>query len=174
MIDNDQVIQLVKDTLEDKDNYGKIVDLFQERIINYCQRIVNNREDAKECAQDVFVKVFFALRSFNPKYPFSPWIYKIAYNTCITFLKRNKIVYSIDYERTIAEEGDPFLLVEKEEKYTLLHKAIAQLDEKYRQVIELYYLKELSYEEISTHLHLNLNTVRTHLKRGKMQLRHYL
>jgi RNA polymerase sigma-70 factor (ECF subfamily) len=146
--------------------------------------MVSNEEDARDLAQEVFIRAFNALSSFDTKRSFLNWVLKIASNLCIDFYRRSKLkTVSLDQE---LEEGDgrrlqlsderagPEESAQSDETLRALDKAIRKLPPKYKMVILLRHKNELSYEEISETLDLPTGTVKARIHRGHRALREIL
>lgn len=178
-----KIVQLVLEG--DKDSYGLLIDAYRDRIINYLTRMTGNRYEAEELAQEAFVRAYFALRSFNPQYKFSTWLYKIATNLCINHLKkRRRWVHVDDYQ-----DGDgapawilpdtrsyssPAAAIDREELQRQIQEAMQQLPPVYRTVVVLRHIHGLSYQEIAEVADLPIGTVKSRLGRGRSKLTAYL
>lgn len=181
MIDKSD-LQIIQDTLEDIDNYKHIVERYEKRLLLYIKRMLYVKdEDAQDILQEVFIKAYRNLNSYNPKYKFSNWIYRITHNESVNFLRKNKnlrkhipndpdidifetLPSSIDIEQESIDESD------KDE----ILSAISKLDKKYKDVLILKYLEEKDYNEISEILHISSGTVGSLISRGKVKLRNLL
>lgn len=163
------------------------MDKYHDQIYNFIYRMIHDREQVEDLTQEAFIKAFQSLRSFNEEFAFSTWLYKIATNNSIDFIRKRKLqMYSIDKpveskdsdfvfelpDMTYEADGD----VIRDQRAVLLQGAIAQLPEKYRKVIQLRHMEERSYEEIAKILHLPIGTVKAHIFRAReilyKQLRH--
>jgi RNA polymerase sigma-70 factor (ECF subfamily) len=173
------IVQLVLDG--DKDSYARLVDAYSARIINYLSRMTGNRYEAEELAQEAFVRAYFALRSFNPDYKFSSWLYKIATNLCINHLKkRRRWVHMDDYQDEQGQatwvppdtsaDCNPVKVVAQQELKEQIVLAIGQLPQAYRAVIVLRHVHGLSYQEIAEITDLPIGTVKSRLGRGRSRL----
>lgn len=164
---------LVKAVLAgDTESYRTIIERYQTRIVNLAYHFVGNRSDAEDVAQEAFVKAYFGLARFREGADLLPWLYKITTNTCFTLLKKRRPAVTLDEVlggSSIDPKGQNDLR-EIEDRESLL-KALQLIPHKYRIVILLYYAHDLSYQQISEVCGLPLNTVRTHLKRGKELLK---
>ncbi|MEA3229917.1 MAG: RNA polymerase sigma factor [archaeon] len=137
-------------------------------------RMTQSREDAQEIAQDVFLKVYRNLKNFEFRSSFKTWIYRIAMNTSINFLKRHskqkaKTRALDDYQEAKAavatfETGDSDIASQK------VSKMLTYLSEDQRSCVVLRNIENLSYQEIAQTLNININTVRTRLKRAREKL----
>lgn len=145
-------------------------------------RMVRNPNDAEDLTQEAFIKAFAALGSFNFQFAFSTWLYKIASNNCIDYLRKRRLrTISIDepmqtsggeIERQFADvdavlPDEPITALERT---AILNKAIAELPEKYKRVIEMRHGREMEYQEIAEELDLPLGTVKAHLFRARARL----
>jgi RNA polymerase sigma factor (sigma-70 family) len=182
---DDQV--LVKRAQEgDLAAYDTLVQLYQERIYGTIYHMTSNHEDANDLAQESFIKAFQALRSFKQDSSFFTWLYRIAVNRTINFLKqrRNRIQLSLN-DLDANAESDPELmalvshktprrdlnLAELQEK---LNAAMQKLSDQHRLVVNLHDIQGLSHEEISKIMVCNVGTVRSRLFYARQQLQAYL
>lgn len=163
--------------------YALLVDRYRTRIFSLILRMVGNREDAEDLAQEAFVRAFQGLHTFDARQRFSPWLYRIATNHCVSALRRKRLP---TLPLTIEGGDDPYelplpdLSTEPERRWLdqetrrEIHQAILALPERYRVAILLYHMEELSYEEIAQVMEVPLNTVRTFLHRARAMLRRML
>lgn len=155
-----------------------------ERLVSTCvYSIVGNAEDVLDVSQEVFLKVYRSLGSFNGDSEFSTWLYRIAKNTALDFVRKRKTNVSID---SSGEEGEGFDVPDesisaspektalKNEKYRLLYKAINDLSDEHREIIILRDLNDYSYDEISDILKVEPGTVKSRLHRAREALRKIL
>lgn len=154
--------------------FEHLVRRWQQKLLLFVVRIVSDEQAGQDAVQEAFISLYKTIDRVDTKKKFSSYLYAIARNIAISALRARKPTASID-ESTIGtddtsmDEG----LVSQEARGRVT-KAVAKLEKKYRQVIELYYFRDLSYEEIAKTLRLPLNTVRTHLSRAKQKLRDIL
>lgn len=181
MLDNLSDAQLVGKTLENPDNYGLIIDRFEEPILRYIGRMTSSsHEEIEELGQIVFIKAYRSLNAFDTGLKFSSWLYRIAHNVCVDFLRKNtrRNHISIDIEdeywqallEKIATEENIALHLSHDTEKQWIRDIIRLLPEKYKTVILLFFIEEKSYEEISDILQIPINTVWTLLNRAKKQL----
>lgn len=174
--DNDLVKLIQKG---DTDLYSYIIERYQGKLFAYLYRLIGGREEAEDLLQDVFIKAFKNLRSYDTDRKFSSWIYRIAHNEAVNYIKRKSLKRFISWEDITStkdklagnstEDG-----VDKEwmrqESIQEVDKAIDRLPAKYKQVLLLRYYSEKSYEEISEILLKPVNTVGTLINRAKKKL----
>jgi RNA polymerase sigma-70 factor (ECF subfamily) len=180
--------RLIREALGGDDRaYKKLMRKYHDPIFNFIFRMIREREQVEDLTQEAFIKAFSSLRSFNEEYAFSTWLYKIATNNCIDFIRKHKLqMYSID-KPVESKDGDyTFELPDgsyeadqqliSDQRAVFLHQAIDHLPEKYRRVIQLRHNEERSYEEIAEILRLPIGTVKAHIFRARellyKQLRH--
>lgn len=133
--------------------FSELVRRYQERVYWVARRMVGSHDDADDIAQEVFIKVYRSIDSFREESSFYTWVYRIATNTSINFLKRKKLRELIRFDDLVAPlisvEDQPDEAVEREENTTLIERAIQRLPQKQRQVFIMRYYDELSYEEMA-------------------------
>jgi len=168
------------------EDFASLVDRYKKRLFNYIYRMVNHYDSALELSQDVFLKAYASLDKYDPSYRFSTWIFRIATNTAIDYLRKRKGYYtSIDqpfqYDDEdglyiqLKDEGDtPEEMLEQKETTTKIEKAIGHLPEKYKQLIILRHINDCSYGEISEMTRLPLGTVKNRIFRAREALRQIL
>lgn len=174
--------QLVQKTLENPDNYALIIDRFEESILRYIGRMTGaSHEEVEELGQIIFIKAYRSLNGFDTRLKLSSWLYRIAHNVCVDYLRKNarRNTMSLDAEdeyskaliEKIVTEDTASLHLSQDAEREAVRNIIRLLPEKYRTVIILFFLEEKSYEEISDILQIPVNTVWTLLNRAK---KHFL
>ncbi|MEZ4886061.1 MAG: sigma-70 family RNA polymerase sigma factor [Chitinophagales bacterium] len=172
----------------DQRAYGKLMGRYRDSIYFMIQKMVNNKDDAEDLTIEAFGKAFNNLQKYSPDYAFSTWLYRIAINNCIDFIRKKRLeTFSLDEPMdSDGEDGsgatrdvqssvlDPEEEIIKKQRILLMRNVIEKLNSKYRRLIELRYLKELSYQEISETLNLPLGTVKAQLFRAKELLHNIL
>ena len=170
----------------DLNAYDELVKRYQERIYATVYHMTANHEDANDLAQEAFIKAFQALKSFKGGSSFYTWVYRIAVNKTINFLKqrKNRSQMSLD-DIDINAEHDPDLvalisektprrevnLTELQEK---LNEAMQKLSQSHRLVVTLHDVQGMSHEEIAKIMDCNIGTVRSRLFYARQQLQAYL
>ncbi len=174
--------------LRDRDEkaFREIVDLHGDRVFNLTYRMLGNREEAEDVAQEVFITVFKSIDSFRGDSRFSTWLYRVAANHCKNRIKylarrhdREKDEYDEGRSRSSAAGamtgGNPLPRPDKHfegvELERLMQEAIASLEEDHRLLVVLRDIEELSYEEICQITGLREGTVKSRLHRARMALR---
>ncbi len=170
----------------DMEAFSQLVTLYENKILNYCFRMLNNRGDAEDATQEVFIKVYRYLNSYLEQSAFSTWLYKIASNVCLDYLrkvKRNRDTVSINQQNAEGEEFSlmiedkglsPYDNAQLGEARKALSAAISSLGEEQRQVIILREIEGLSYEEIAEITRLAPGTVKSRINRARQALKKIL
>lgn len=169
----------------DQNAYAEIVEIYKDKVFQLCYRMLGNRHEAEDMAQEAFIRAYINIASFNINLKFSTWLYRIATNLCIDRIRKKKPDYYLDaevsgtdgltmYSQVAADTALPEDEVESIELQESIQREISKLPEKYRSVIVLKYIEELSLNEISEILDMPLGTVKTRIHRGREALRHQL
>tara|TARA_B100000965_G_C19268484_1_gene616191 strand:- start:1 stop:618 length:618 start_codon:yes stop_codon:yes gene_type:complete len=173
--------QLVLKATEEKDQqaFAQLMERYKDAIYYMLLKMVNNNDDAEDLTIEAFGKAFNRLNQYTPSYAFSTWLFKIATNNCIDFLrKKKKNVMSID-NRITNKDGDEIMIDLKsdgmtpeqetirDQKIQLMRSYVKKLKPRYETLVEMRYFKEMSYEEISSELGLPLGTVKAQLFRAR-------
>ena len=170
---------LIQQALAGNDRaYKRLMQKYHDAIFNFIYKMVHDRQQVEDLTQEAFIKAFSSLRNFNDEYAFSTWLYKIATNNSIDFIRKRKLqMYSIDKPVESKESDYTFELPDdsyeadrdliSSQRTKLLNEAIAKLPEKYKKVIRLRHVEEKSYEEIAKSLHLPIGTVKAHIFRAR-------
>ena len=154
--------------------FGELVRRYQASVFNVCFRLMGERREAEDLAQEAFIRAYKRLDTFDMGRPFGPWIRRVAANLCITHLRRREPLHlHLDEER-----DQPIQTVEMDvetrhmqtEDSEVVRSALIGLPSHYREVIELRHFHELSYAEISSALEKPQSDVRSHLFRARKML----
>lgn len=174
--------ELVKKAVDQHDQqaYAQLMSRYRDSIYYMVLKMVHNRDDAEDLTIEAFGKAFKNIHKYSPDYAFSTWLFKIASNNTIDYIRKKRLdTLSIDETRGDDEEGDSFAqsiqseALDPEETYIkdqrmkLMREVTEKLNEKYRILIELRFFQEYSYEEIADELNLPLGTVKAQLYRAK-------
>ena len=171
MADSDERELISRCQAGDEAAFGELVDRYKNLVYAMVFRMVNDRSQADDLAQEVFLKVHRGLPYFRGEARLSTWIYRIVANVCSQARAATRpLVTAEDLPERGAADGS-FADLELRDR---LEKAIAQLPDQYRLLIAAHYLKGVQYEALAESLNLPLGTVKTHLHRAKRQLREIL
>ena len=161
--------------------FGDLISLYEKKIYNYCLRMTDRREDAEDLTQEVFVRVYKALKGFKGNSQFSTWIFRIAHNICIDHYRKSKLTtFSLNQPRNEEDQREMDLPSEdptpeeealRKEQQEFLLKCIEELRPEYKTVIILRDIQHHSYEEIAEILDVPLGTVKSHISRARSALR---
>lgn len=161
----------------DQSAFAILVEKYQNYVFTLVLRFTENREDAEEIAQDVFVKAYRSLADFRGDSKFSTWLFTITRTTCISFLRKKKLdTQSLDNERTglqVENRESAFNadIVEQKSRHIMLNQAITMLSVDDAQVLNLFYKAEQTLEEIGKIMRLDPNTVKVKLHRARQRLK---
>jgi RNA polymerase sigma-70 factor (ECF subfamily) len=179
---------LVQRALKNKDQkaYAELMERYRDSIYFMVLRMVNSKDDADDLTIEAFGKAFKRLHQYTPQFAFSTWLFKIASNNCIDHIRKKRIqAMSLDAGFT-NEEGDsmafsvrdedldPMEHMAKQQRINKLRDIVQQLKPRYRELVEMRYFDELSYEEIAEKLDLPLGTVKAQLFRAREFLLHMI
>ncbi|MFN8209308.1 MAG: sigma-70 family RNA polymerase sigma factor [Bacteroidales bacterium] len=161
----------------DQKAYAELLDRYRDAIYFMLLKMVNNSSDAEDLTIEAFGKAFKNLQQYTPNYAFSTWLFKIATNNCIDFIRRRRAnLISIDqgaddheglHVNIQDDKPDPEEHIINEQKIKMMREVVTRLKPRYRRLIELRYFNEFSYEEISEELELPIGTVKAQLFRAR-------
>jgi RNA polymerase sigma-70 factor, ECF subfamily len=176
-ITDNELVEIIRS--HDQEKYGEIIERYQGKLTAYLYRLVGSYEEAQDLLQDVFIKAYKNLNSYDIERKFSSWIYRIAHNEAVNYIKRKSIKRFIPWEDISAtkdklemisfEEGAEKAWIRKETEGEV-NLAMDRLPFKYKQVLALRYYSDKSYDEISEILGKPINTVGTLISRAKKKL----
>jgi len=174
--------KLVRRAVDDQDQaaYAELMERYRESIYYMLLKMVNNPDDADDLTIEAFGKAFNRLKQYQPNYAFSTWMFKIASNNCIDFIRkeRKKRTMSIDtglrnedgdnvtYDIE-ADVRDPEEEMMRDQRLAAMRQVVDKLKPRYKELVILRYFKEYSYDEISKELDLPLGTVKAQLFRAR-------
>ena len=169
-------IYYIGEVLKGKSNaYSHIVERHKDNVFNLAFRICGNREEAEEVAQDSFLKAYRSLNGFRMKSRFSTWLYRIVYNTSISYLRSKKRgMISIDeYPATVKDfiaPGTPEEEAESKYRESLVNFALQKMSDDERALVTLYYYDELSSDEISEIMQISKSNIKVRLFRARKRI----
>ncbi|PWU70468.1 RNA polymerase sigma factor SigW [Gracilibacillus dipsosauri] len=173
-------IKLVKKG--DQAAFEDVVSFYQNKVFAICFRMIGNKHEAEDLAQEAFIRAYINIQSYDENRKFSTWLYRIATNLAIDRMRKKKPDYYLDAEikgtegmNLYSQIPDNGVLPEDEvtslETQSYIQKEIMQLPAKYRSIIALRFIDELSLKEISEILEIPVGTVKTRIHRGREALR---
>jgi len=166
--------------------FARLVELNKRLVFGLCLRLLQDQEEARDAAQETFVRAWGAIGTYDPSQPFAPWLLRIARNHCIDLVRRRlpaarRVELDAggddDGDRTeladaLAQRGDEQM--ERAEVASTLGLAVASLPPNYREVIHLFHVEQMSYKEIAATMEVPIGTVMTWLHRARAKLREIL
>lgn len=160
----------------DVDAFGILVKRYEEKMTRYARKFLFGGEEVKDLVQEVFIKAYVNIRSFDIGRKFSPWLYRVAHNEFINAGKKKSrlpvFTFDLDalFPHLVAKEtadGE----MERQDLKKMLDQSLEKLDVKYREPLVLYYIEDLDYKEIADILKIPVSTVGVRLARGKVMLK---
>lgn len=162
----------------DSDSFRILVERYEPKIVRYAKRFFFDGDEGKDLVQEVFIKTYINIRSFDPSRRFSPWIYRIAHNEFVNNIKRrqkerdNVSIFDFDtFFPNLAAKETADENFTRAEVRRMLDRSLDRLGVKYREPLILYYFEELDYREIADILHIPVSTVGVRLQRGRAMLK---
>lgn len=166
----------------DQQAFAELVDLYHDKLYHMAYRMLSNRQEAEDVVQDTFLRVYKNLDRFDESLKFSTWIYRIATNLCIDRLRKRKPTYSLDAESQDYEGLDGYSMIPSDNKtpeselilsdtQRIIHQAMESLPPKYKSVMMLRYIQDLSLQEVGDILGMPVTTIKTRVHRGREFLR---
>ena len=176
--------RLIADTLAGRTAaYGELVRRYQDRLYNTVARVVDNADDAHDVVQETFVSAYVSLGSFKGESEFYTWLYRIAFNTAVSWRRRKRPTVSLDagrdsdnptHPQDCSDEAHPGAALERSEEVSKLMAALARLSPEHREVLVLKDIDGLKYEEIADVAGIPIGTVRSRIHRARLELRDLL
>ena len=173
--DEEIAIQVQKGDIE---SFRILVERYEPKMTRYAKRFFFDGDEGKDLVQEVFIKAYVNIQSFDASRRFSPWIYRIAHNEFVNNIKKrqkereNVSIFDFDvlFPHLVAKEtaDDGF---NKAEVKKMLDHSLNQLNAKYREPLVLYYFEDMDYREIADILHIPISTVGVRLQRGRAMLK---
>jgi RNA polymerase sigma-70 factor (ECF subfamily) len=175
---NDEAKLIARSLKQDPDAFGQLVERYATVIVNLAYRMVGDRTDAEDLAQETFVAAFKALPRFRAESKFSTWLYRIAANKCKDWLRAKRPgqgVQDLDVDEMLddgvaAEERTPERLLSQQQVAEQLDRAIQRLPPLYRAAFVLKHVEGLSYEEMQEIVGVNADTLKMRVYKGRLQL----
>ena len=169
----------------DQRAYRDLENKYRDALTRHVGKMVRDKRQVEDLVQEAIIKAFTSLRSYSADYAFSTWLYKIATNHTIDYLRRKKLQTLSINKPVQTKDGElqmelpdstwrPDRHIVADQRNALINAAIAELPEKYHRVIMMRHVEDLSYEEIATELDLPLGTVKAHIFRARGLLYKFL
>jgi RNA polymerase sigma-70 factor (ECF subfamily) len=167
----------------DRGAFSRLVDQHQRVVYGLCLRLLRDGEEARDAAQETFVRAYAAIATYDPSQPFPPWLLRIARNHCLDVLRRRipaarRVELDADPadgapERELPDATAPAAdeVVERRQTAASLEVAVLALPANYREVVHLFHVEQLSYREIASTMDVPIGTVMTWLHRARARLR---
>ena len=165
--------------------YEALVQKYERGLTHHIRRLVRRPDDVEDLVQETYIKAFGALDTYAPQFAFSTWLYKIATNHAIDYLRKRRVP-TVSLDKPVqTREGEmqievadstfrPDRPIVEDQRKTILQEAVDALPEKYHRVIVMRHQQEMAYEEIAEQLGLPLGTVKAHIFRARELLNKYL
>lgn len=183
-LDNEEIL-LTKARQGNVQAFEELTSNYYSKVYNICYRMLNNCDDASEQAQETFIKAFRYIKDFRGKCSISTWLYHIATNVCLDYIRKNKKRKTISFEQNILEEvkikdslmsstPGPEKMAEINAQKEAINEALAKMNKKNRMIIVLRDFMGLSYEQISETIDAPVGTVKSRISRARAELRELL
>ena len=175
-LQDEEIVRLVQSGKAEPFNF--LIIRYEKKIENYARHFLSDKEEINDALQEIFIKAYKNIKSFDAERKFSSWLYRIAHNEFINALKRKskKTLPLIDFDvffpfqsqkNAVSEELD------RQENRKIVDEFLNRLEIKYKEPVVLYYLDDLSYREIADILHIPIGTVGVRIKRAKDIMKNY-
>jgi len=162
----------------DLESFSFLVERYEKKLKRYARKFLINIEDINDITQEIFIKAYINIKSFDIEKRFSPWIYRIAHNELVNSLKKKEknplLFFDADtlFPHPVSKE-ETDRKTQSDEIKKVLDKCLNQIPSKYREPLLLFYMEELSYNEIAEVMRVPVSTVGVRLKRGKRMLKNF-
>jgi RNA polymerase sigma factor (sigma-70 family) len=168
---NDEDLAVIDRILAgERDLYAGLVDRYKSYTFTIAMKILQNRPEAEEAAQDAFIKAFHHLKGFNRQSKFSTWLYSIAFNTAISYKRKHRQQFQSIENAVIEYSPDAEGALEKTDRKKFLNLAMGKLNEADRTALTLFYLQEFSLEEIAEIMSMQANTIKVRIHRARQRV----
>jgi RNA polymerase sigma-70 factor (ECF subfamily) len=156
--------------------FGVLMKRYEDKLLRYARRFVSDGADMQDLVQDVFIKAYSNIKSFDINRKFSPWIYRIAHNEFVNAIKKKvrERIFSFDLDVLLPHQVRDQKVanaIDNDDLRKMLDKCLNKIEAKYREPLVLYYFEELDYKEIAEILKMPISTVGIRLQRGREALK---
>lgn len=170
--------ELAKKTIENPESFNPLIEKYAKKIRRYVARIIGNWQDSEDLTQEIFLKAYENIASFNSKLKFSSWLYRIAHNESVNFIKKNyrhkNIEFSDEIKNDLFNDKSTLQKIIEKEESKAVREGLLKLSSRDRELLELYYFEKKSYLEISDILKLSVNSIGPTIKRARLKLKNKL
>lgn len=174
-ISDNELVEIVR--TKNQELFAEIIKRYQQKLFYYVNRLINHADEAEDIVQDVFIKVYINLNGYDARLKFSSWIYRIAHNEAVNWLRKNtryqkeSIEQSEYLENTLSDNHNIIDTLDLKADLEKVSSAIQKLPDKYKEVLILKFIEEKSYEEIADILRKPINTIGVLINRARKQLK---
>jgi RNA polymerase sigma-70 factor (ECF subfamily) len=154
--------------------FAELVDRYRAPVVRFAYRLTHDADEAKDIAQDAFLRAYRGLPAFRRGRPFARWLFVIARNVSLDSIRRRKRASSVDAGRSEDTSPSPEEFALRNDEAVRVREAVALLQPRYRAALEMYYVRGMRYREIALELGIPLGTVKTYISRAKRKLREEL
>lgn len=170
---DESIVIQVKDG--DTEAFGVLVDRYEAKMKRYLSKFLYDKEDISDLLQLVFIKAYTHIQSFDTGQTFSPWLYRIAHNEALNFIKKKKSIPFSFFDPDIllphiSHDDTPEKEIDKKRTKEMLDKALSEINDSHREILILFFYEELSYKEIAQVLKIPLSSVGIRILRAKKHL----
>jgi RNA polymerase sigma-70 factor (ECF subfamily) len=164
-LSDEEVVEII--ITKDKEAYAEIIKRYEVKLLRYATYLLNDNQKAQDTLQESFIKAFVNLNSFNNKFKFSSWIYRIVHNEAINHINKNKNEKSLFKDTDLEDNTNLEDEYSKKEIVNMVKTCVEQMPILYKEPLTLFYLEDKSYTEISDILRLPTSTVGVRITRAK-------
>ena len=170
---------LAQSLRRDTTAYDELIRRYQQALFRHCYAIMRDEDEAEDVAQEAFIAAYYKLDTFDQSRRFSTWLFKIASNNCIDFIRNKRVQVTSMSTGRVTEDGaviyfdvradnlNPEETIVQDQKIKLMRELVSKLKPRYKELVEKRYFEELSYEEIAEELNLPIGTVKAQLFRAR-------
>ncbi len=170
--------ELAKLSRRDSKYFDQLVTRYARKIRRYAARLIGNWQESEDVTQDIFVKAYINIASFNPKLKFSSWLYRIAHNESVNFIKKNyrfrTVEFSDEIKNNLIENKSAYKKITEKENADSIRNGMSRLKVRDREILELAYFENKSYIEIADILQISVNSIGPTLNRAKIKLKNII
>lgn len=165
----EEIIRLVLQGKQEK--FSLLVERYQQKIFGLCYKILGNKQDGEDAAQEVFLKAYQKLASFNFNAKFSTWLYRVGVNTCYDLLRKGKDkAQEVEWDKLEVKEEGPEETFQRQEGLQEIEKAVRKLTPEQQIIVTLHLFNELTYEEIAKVLNITPEAAKMRYYRARISL----